>query len=64
MKPGIKSSLENVKLRDEYELGRSSLDEERDLVQYYEYNADNGSLDSLITMGVIFLEVNLFARTN
>lgn len=57
MRPSIKSSTENIKLREEFEVGRSSLEEERELVQYYEYNADNGSLDSLITMGVIYLEV-------
>jgi hypothetical protein len=60
MKPLVRLSTETVKLREEYEQGRSSLDEERDLVQYYEYNADNGSLDSLITMGVIYLEVFFF----
>ncbi len=59
MKPGVRLSTENVKLRDEYEQGRSSLDGEQDLVQYYVYNADNGSLDSMVTMGVIYLEVFL-----
>jgi TPR repeat protein len=59
MKPTIKVSLEDVLLRDEYESGRSMLDEEKDYVFYYSYAADNGDLESLVAMGAIYLDGNI-----
>lgn len=56
MKPTIKISIENVLLRDEFESGKSSLEEEQDYVWYYSYAADNGALDSQVAMGAIYLE--------
>lgn len=56
MKPTIKVSIESVLLRDEYESGRSSFEEELDYVNYYSYAADNGALDSQVAMGAIYLD--------
>lgn len=51
--PAVKVSSDNVRLSYEYESGKSVLDEESDLVQYYRYSAERGSshVDAQIAMG-------------
>ena len=52
MKPTIKVSVDSVKLREEYEAGRSSLEDEVDYVNYYSYAGENSALEALIYLEV------------
>jgi hypothetical protein len=46
-----------VQLSEEYESGKNTLENERDIIALSAYSADNGNVDSQIAMGTIYLEV-------
>lgn len=43
-------------LSDEYESGKNTLENERDIISLSAYSADNGNVDGQIAMGTIYLE--------
>jgi len=51
----VKLSSDNVRIDAEYQQGKSVADDERDLIQYYEFAAERGGAkDAQIAMGIRF----------
>lgn len=48
----MKLATDTARLDVEYEQGKSQLDEERDLIQYYQFHAERGyAKDAQVAMG-------------
>jgi TPR repeat protein len=55
-KPTIELKSNYVYLSEEYEAGKNTLENEREIIYLYAYSADNGNVDSQVAMGTVFLE--------
>jgi len=53
MGPQIRAQTDHVVLSDEYKSGTNILDDEKDIIEYHLWEAEKGSIDSLIAIGVI-----------
>lgn len=57
MGPQIRAQTDHVVLSDEYKSGTNILDDEKDIIEYHLWEAEKGSIDSLIAIGVICYQV-------